>query len=187
MRIQRVDVQAFFTAIAICAAGLTGYMVWADRSERNQRREEWQAKRDEPASSWYVVRGVNVLAFVEGDDTQVSFDREIRQPFTLEWTLQTYSAEAKPGQRPECATDGKNFLTPNPSNEITVIPWSELWRKDPCNLRAGNYILKAHGVLKIVGYPEKEVERASNIFRVLPKGSQLFIEPEQAQKLESIQ
>ena len=184
--------------------GILGYQNYAAEQhrivyerEQNAAREarlaEWRAKEkakeETPASEWYVMRGISVRDFVEGEEAtaQVSFDSETKKPFVLEWDLQAYSTNPQPGEPTPCSISDRRTRTPKAENVATIVPWPKLWDRRPCHLAAGEYVLTFHGVLKIAGFPDKEVERTSNIFRVLPKGAQLYVEPEQAQKLESIQ
>lgn len=198
MKLQRVDILGIVTGTLLVAVAYIGWNMYWDKVEREERRAAWierraaevkaaQEKIDEPAATWYALRGINLDDFVEGENPLVAFDSEVRKPFVLHWTVQVHMVDAKAGFPPVCETGATFFREPNDNNGLAIIPWTELWKRNPCKLNPGSFVLKAHALLQITDYPDKEVERASNIFKVLPAGSQLYIDPKQVQKLDSVQ
>lgn len=196
--LERVDVISFFTAIIFVATCGMGYKMYSDSAERAARQTAWkerraaeareaQAKIDEPASSWYVLRGINLDNFIEGEDPKVVFDSDVKKPFINEWNLQVHGVDAKADFPPVCSTGDSSIRTPGDKEGLVILPWSQVWRRNPCDLKPGTYLVKYHGTLHIVGYPDKEVDRLSNIFTVLERGSLLSVPPEQVQQLEKAQ
>jgi hypothetical protein len=53
-----------------------------------------------------------------------------------------------------------------------------------CDILPGEYIAVGTWTLQPRGYPDKTIIYTSNPFSVLPAGAQIFISPEQVQKLE---
>ena len=147
-------------------------------------------KEAEPASNWYVLRSINVPDFVEGDDPVVTFESEVRQPVMVEFNVQAHKINDGVGFPPVCPTEGRIYRTPDDNKGLTLVKWSEfmaMGAHPDCQLPAGEFILKARVGLKIAGYPDKELDRASAPFRVLPKGSLLYVEPQQAQELQKLE
>lgn len=175
----------------ILGFAILGYQNYAAEKLREKRIAEWrereQAKETAPVTDWYVLRGINLDNFIEGEDPPVAFDSEVKKPFNLKWTVQAHKVDAEPGYPPVCATGATYFRTPSDNRGLSIIPWSELWRRNPCAIGPGKYVLKAHAVLHIVGYPTKETDRISNIFTVLPKGSETYVKPERIEQLEKAQ
>lgn len=170
MKITRTDIVASFVALA----AIFGYVRY-DRS----------VKEEVPATDFFVVRNISVPDFIEDTDPMVVYDRTIKEVFNATWTLEVISTV--PGENyAVCTGSGVNHYTPDKELPKEGVRLSWLLGKD-CGLRAGQYTIQAHYEIRPEGFPTKNYSATSNIFNVLPRGAQLYIEPEQVEKLEKVQ
>jgi len=139
-------------------------------------------KEAEPIDNWLVIKSIQVPDHVLGEDAAVIYDREIKRPFIGTWTA---SVEAVPANRDFlCRASGVNDYQPGdalPSGGVTL----SLIFGAHCPWYAGNFVLRTAWEIRREGYDIKVVRQTSRVFRVLPKGSQLDLTPEQVEKLEA--
>lgn len=198
MKLQRVDYIAGLVGFLTVAVVYIGWNMYWDKVDREERRVAWaekreaeakeaQAKIDEPASTWFALRGISIKDFVEGEDPTVVIDREVKKPFIQHWILQVHRVDVAPEFPPVCETSGTVWRTSMGGDNLVTLSWSKLWGSKPCHLYPGNYILREYNRLEILGYPDKEVERVSDIFAVLPMGSEKYVTPKIIEQLGKAQ
>lgn len=170
MKLTRIDAWAFFAG----AGALAGWLAYSSA-----------VKETTPATEWFSVRNISVPDFVKGEDPAVVYDRVISKPFSGTWNVEVHPVSAAEDY-PVCTGSGTNLYKPNetlPEKGIT-LSW---FVGRVCDLPEGQYNLEVNYEIRPEGYPTKQYSATSNIFRVLPKGSQLYIAPEQVQQLEKAQ
>ena len=165
-------------AVIIGAAMLTGYIQY-----------QKSAQESAPATDWFVVRGISVADFVQGENPPVVYDRVIKKPFDATWSAEIHNAAAGPDYA-ICSGSGTNFYEPKETLPETGVNMSwfigaEAWKL--CSLNEGQYVIKTRYEMRPSGYPIKYYEATSNIFRVLPRGAQLYVTPKQVDQLEKAQ
>jgi hypothetical protein len=176
--------QGNFAAVmlALCASILLFvYGQW--QSERNTESEIARRAAALP-DQWMVVRNVAVPDFVEGTDPLITYSREIRKPFIGEWLVEVHQAGS--ADTAPCYGSGRNRYEVDeviPEGGV-LLSW---FIGTKCSLPPGKYILDTTWTILADGYPPKEIRYLSNPFTVLPKGGQLFLTPEQAQRLDGKQ
>lgn len=125
---------------------------------------EWQ-KGKVPPEDWFTIRQVSVADFAAGtDDAPVVYDREIRRPFEGDWIVKVI---AIPDNVLVCSGSGTNYYEPQDKVPEIGVTFDWFVGKD-CRLAPGQYALRVHYKLRVIGYPEKYLDVSSNVFRVLP-------------------
>lgn len=171
LRVKLVDIFALATAIAIS----TGYFHYYKGY-----------KESVPATDFYVIRSISIADYVEGQEPLVVFNNEVKQPFAGDWTVDVSNVDDKLNFPPlPCKGSGTKSFTISDSVPPDGVPLTVILAKK-CDLKAGQYILKYHLDLRPPNYPTKSLDVASNIFRILPAGSQLYVTPEQSKALEKL-
>lgn len=166
-RFQRIDLLAAVFAVAIVAVGFR----WVEAF-----------KVSAPASHWFEVYDVYVPDFVEGDDPPIIYDKVVRKPFVGEWVADIRPfTEGTPAA--VCVGSGtSHYAVEEQAKENPTLEW---YIGKDCKLPPGTYTMSTVWEVRPEGYPTKYVEKNSNVFTVFPRGSQMFLTPEQVQKLES--
>lgn len=173
-----------FQALILTVIFGTSLLGWQRHASESARVAKEQAIIAEPADNWFEVKNISIPNFIDGDDPNIIYDRVIKKPFSATWNVEVHRA----GEAEDfayCTGSGTNFYEPKevlPDSGVT-LSWF-IGKK--CNLPSGQYTIESHWEIRPEGYPTKEESYTSNLFRVLPKGSQLFITPEQSQKLEEL-
>lgn len=170
MKLHRVDMLAAVVAVAV----VFGWTQWSEHS-RNAL----------PASDWLTVNNISVPDFVQGEDPAVIYDREIKKVFSGTWNVEVHGSTAS-NNYAVCSGSGTNLYKPEEALPESGVTLSWLIGRI-CDLPEGQYNLEANWEIRPEGYPPKQYAATSNIFRVLPKGAQLFIEPEQVEQLDKAQ
>lgn len=170
MKLTRIDAYAVLTGAVVVA----GWFAYSSA-----------VKEAIPATEWFSVRNISVPDFVKGEDPAVIYDREVKQPFSGTWNVEVHPVSAAVDY-PVCTGSGTNLYKPNEALPEKGVTLSWLVGR-VCNLSEGQYNLEVNYELRPRGYPAKQYSATSNIFRVLPEGAQLYIEPEQVQQLEKAQ
>jgi hypothetical protein len=127
------------------------------------------------------MRNIAVPDFIEGTDPLITYAREIRKQFIAQWIVEVHPVGAKENYT-ICTGSGINNYEPFeviPENG-TTLSW---FIGKQCNLGPGKYILDATWSIMSEDMPPKIIRFASNPFTILPRGSQLFLTPDQVLKL----
>jgi len=164
--IKRID----FYSMAAAAVLVTGWLIWSDA-----------AKKEVPAETFFEVKSVSVPNFVAGDDPNMIYDRVIKKPFHATWSVEVHRVGGETDYA-YCYGSGTQFYEPKETLPKAGVTLSWFVGKD-CNLPEGQYTLQASWEIRPEGYPTKNERVTSNLFRVLPKGSQLYLTPDQTKKL----
>lgn len=167
--IKRVD----FYSMGVAAILVTGWLAWSDA-----------VKKEVPASTWFEVKNISVPNFVEGDDPMMIYDRKIIKPFHATWSVEVHRANDAVDYA-YCYGSGNQFYEPKEILPKSGVTLSWFIGKD-CKLPEGQYTLQASWEIRPEGYPTKIETYTSNLFRVLPKGAQLYLTPEQAAKVRGL-
>ena len=171
---KKVDIYAFICAVLIVAG-------WYFYSA--------SVKDNAPATDWFVVRNVSVPDFIAGSDPPVNYDRVIKKEFFGRWSVEVHGTTQSTNYA-ICTGSGQNHYEPTETLPDTGVSMSwfmgvDGWKK--CSLKEGQYVLEITYLITPQGYPEKLYTATSNIFRVAPEGSQLYVTPEQTRTLKEIQ
>lgn len=129
---------------------------------------------------WFVVRNVAVPDFVQGSDPLITYSREVREPFIGDWIVEVH--KEGDGEFQFCYGSGRSRYEANeelPSAGV-LLSW---FIGAKCDFTPGKYFLDTTWTIRAQGYPEKTVRFVSNPFTVLPRGAQLFVTPQQAERL----
>lgn len=172
MNITRIDIFGAVGGVLI-AGVIYSYMV--------------SVKNAAPPTEWFAVKDISVPDFVQGDDPPVIYNRQILKPFYGDWSVEIHGTNESTDYA-ICAGSGSAYYEPKENLPDTGVSMSwffgyEAWKG--CSLNDGQYVLQTHWKIRPIGYPEKEYSMTSNIFRVLPKGAQLYVTPTQSQQLET--
>jgi hypothetical protein len=164
----------------------------ADRS-RIQRLTEFRAERlakeAKPSTDWFEVNILVIPDFSIGEDPKIVYSRNIKQPFNGSWTVDIIHVT---DNSIVCYNSEKRDYTPGRtlSPEGIKISWffsSVKWENCSSSLSPGQYTLRASWILEPAGYPVKNYAVSSNVFRILPKGAQPYVTPEQTMQLDKAQ
>lgn len=174
---------------AIALAGIIGIglMVWQTHQYRVERRAENAAMAERealPVERWYVVRGVFVPDFVQGEDPFIVYDREIRQPFQATWIVEMHPV-GDANDFAICTGSGSNYYEPKETLPDSGVKLFAFYMGKKCDVPPGEYILETRWTLTPAGFPAKTLQKSSNIFTILPPGAQTYVTPEQVEKLEA--
>lgn len=169
---------------AFMGLGLMAWQTYEDRAERQADRAAMAERAALPVERWYVVWGVFVPDFVEGEDPFIVYDREIRQPFQASWIVEMHPVGA-PNDFAVCTGSGANYYEPKETLPDTGVRLFAFYMDKRCDVPPGKYVLESRWTLMPEGYPVKVLQKSSNIFTVLPRGAQTYVTPEQVEKLET--
>lgn len=189
------NLPALIIAAVLVFSGLAvrNYFQEQSQIEREQARLErinkWRAEREarnaEPIENWIVQRGITVKDYIEGDDTLIFVDRDkIKQPFTANWSVSVIKTDTLTDV---CDASGLKVYEAGEILPVAGTKMSSMFSQRPCVLEPGQYVLRGLWQIHRPGYEDVPISRTSIPFNVRPKGAQLFVEPEQVQKLEDIQ
>jgi hypothetical protein len=173
--------QGNMAAILLALVTVLIILAWQQYSFRSIREARYNAYLAAVPEEWFVVRNVAVPDFIEGTDPLISYAREIRKQFVAQWIVEVHPVGVKDNFA-ICTGSGVNNYEPfeqMPENGVT-LSW---FIGKNCNLKQGKYILDATWSIMSEDMPPKVVRFGSNPFMVLPRGSQLYLTPEQVQKL----
>lgn len=175
---------------AIIGFGGIAYQNYRQEQARIERFEKYRAERAarnaEPIENWLNQRSVFVPDFVLGDDVNVVFDRDpIKRSFTSEWSVTVITAD----ENLAAICDVSGFKDYEPGDTLAAIGVSmkTMFGPKPCAWTPGEFVMRATWKISREGYEDKIITRTSNPFRVLEPGAQIYVEPEQVQKLEGMQ
>lgn len=138
----------------------------------------------EPAASFFEIKNLAIPNFIAGTDPQITYDRVVKKTFSGTWNVEVHLAGDK-SDYSFCTGSGVNEYALSPEGKDANVSLSWFMGKD-CHLPPGQYFLQANWEIRPDGYPTKRESYSSNLFRVLPIGSELFITPSQIEKLNSI-
>jgi hypothetical protein len=175
MKLKKIDLYSAATAVCL----MLGYLVWSN-----------YVKEEKPAEEWFVVKNIAVPNFIEGDDPLMIYDREVKLPFDATWNV-IISRVGVPTLDPVCSGSGHHNYEPRtkmPEAGVTMsfFVGDDAWRNCSNKMKEGQYSLRVSYEMRPEGYPVKHLSYSSNLFRVLPRGAQLYIEPDQLQALEKL-
>lgn len=139
-----------------------------------------------PIEDWVDVRSVFVPDHVVNQDALVVYDRDIKKPFIADWTVKAMPVEESPTFICEAAGK-KDYVAGDKNLPDAGITLEYIFRAHPCKWEPGDYILKTTWIIKRPGYEDVVLRRNSNVFKILPEGSQLYLSKEQVEKLEETQ
>ena len=157
------------------------------RIERIQKfRAEREARNAEPIENWLNQRAVFVPDFVLGDDVNVIFDRDpVKRQFSSAWSVTVITADESLAA--VCDVSGFKNYEKGETLVATGVSMATMFGPKPCAWTPGEFVMRATWKISREGYEDKIITRTSNPFKVLAPGAQLHIEPEQVQKLDSMQ
>lgn len=146
----------------------------------------WQKERlrEVPAETFFEVKSVSVPDFIEGDNPLIIYDRHAKKTFFGYWNVEVH----KLGEATDYAyCSGSGSAKYEIKEQLPKIGVTLEWfiGKD-CKLPPGQWILQTNWEIHAEGYPPKFLTFNSNLFNILPKGSQLFLTPAQSNKLEKV-
>lgn len=147
-------------------------------------RQWW--RNSEPIENWVDMRSVFVPDHVINQEALVVYDRDIKKPFIADWTVKAVPIDESPTFICE-ASGKKDYVAGDTNLPDAGITLEYIFRAHPCKWEPGDYLLKTTWIVKRPGYNDVLIRRNSNVFRVLPEGAQLYVTPEQVQKLEDVQ
>ena len=167
MKLTRVDAYAFLFGAVFLAIWFGLSAKWKDAA---------------PSTDFFEVNRLYVADFVQDDDPILSYDRTIKQKFFGTWAAEIYDAASKERTIPACFGDGSRIY--NPGDEPPV-PVTLKWFIDKdCHLEPGQYIVEVVWKIQPEGYPVKEYKTISNIFKVIPRGGALYVDPKIIEQLD---
>ena len=172
-------------ALAV-AIVLSGLLIWWQNYAAEQERI---AKNSEPIENWIDFRSAHVPDFVQGDEgkTLVQLDMEFKQPITMHWTVEAASVTTEV-RNFSCKASGViNTFKPGDTLPPDGVSLEFIFRSRPCKWTPGEFMINTEMEVHRDGYDTAIVSRSSNPFRVLPEGAQLYVTPEQVQKLENVE
>lgn len=168
--LKRVDAYAAIVGAAL----LTGWFAYSST-----------VKDASPATDFFSIETLNIPDFVEGNDPVMSYSRTIKQNFFGTYIVEIVDVKANRASLPVCINSGSRNYTvgkklPNP----VTLGW--FVNKD-CGLKPGQYIANSTWKIEADGYPPKSYDKSSNVFRVIPKGGQLYVDPKIIEQLQQSQ
>jgi hypothetical protein len=145
--------------------------------------DRWAAWQNEamPPDQFFSVKTLSIPNFIEGEDPLISYDRDIKKEFYGDWIVSIH--QVKTGEDyPICSGSGSNhYITGETLPKVGVtLDW---FIGKSCDLHAGQYTIQASWGIHGDSFSVKHYTHNSNIFTVLPKGSQLYITPDQVKKI----
>lgn len=173
----------FEAAILAIVVGI-GLLFFQQRAIEHERKNRDAILAAEPAASFLEIKNLAVPNFIAGTDPQITYDRTVKKPFSGTWNVEVHLAGDK-SDYSFCTGSGVNDYEPSPEAKDANVSLSWFMGKD-CHLPPGQYFLQANWEIRPEGYPAKRESYSSNLFRVVPVGSELFVTPAQIEKLNSI-
>lgn len=166
MKFTRIDAYAAFV-------GAMAVALWFSYSN--------SVKESLPATDFFTVREINIPDFVEGTDPVMTYDRNIKKDFLGTFIVEIHAATASANYSVCSNSASRTYKAGEKKPETVTLKW---FVDRDCALKSGQYVAETTWKIEAEGYPTKEYSAVSNVFRVLPKGAQLYVTPEQVQKLE---
>ena len=167
----RTDFFAFGAAVAVSA----GWFWWGN------------AVRDAtPASEWFEVKTLSVPDFLKGENPVIAYDRVIHKSFPGTYKIEITAAS----ERGAIVCQNSRSVDYKAGRELpaaVTVSWlfgDAEWPACSSLLVEGSYIIRVAWDINEPGYPVKTYHAVGNVFRVFPAGSQLYVNPEQLQKIE---
>lgn len=167
--INRTDIWA----VIIGAGLLTGYVQY-----------QKAAHEAAPATDWFTVREVNIPNFVEGQNPIIVYDRTIKKDFFGTFVVEIHKAEPGVNYAVCSNSASRTYKAGEKPPETVDLKW---FVDRDCGLKSGQYVAETTWKIEAEGYPDKEYSAVSNVFQVLPAGSQTYITPKQIDQLEKAQ
>lgn len=132
----------------------------------------WLYRSNLPVSNIFTA-SVAVPDFYSGDNPLVTYDREIKESFLGDFTVEvkgiTTNTSECTGGLPGVAYDKGELTDP----KITTLRWYVVPHtgKGPCleNLKPGQYYLETNYTIRVRDWPERYLRTTSNVFNVLGK------------------
>jgi len=170
MKLTRVDAYAFLFGAIFLA-------IWFGLSAR------W--KDAAPSTDFFEVNRLSIPDFVQDENPILSYDRTIKQKFFGTWVVEIYDAKSVERSVAACYGDGSSIYD---ASDALPIPVTLKWFIDKdCHLVPGQYIVEVVWKIQPEGYPVKEYKTSSNIFKVIPMGGKLYVDPLILEQLENQQ
>lgn len=127
-----------------------------------------RSRADVPAANWFTVNDIFIPDFRRGENPIITYDRTIKEPFEGFWVIEIERFLPDGRTILECTGSGTNdYEVANyiPENKVS-FQWFIGKRCDA--MPAGEYRMRGSWKMKRPGWPEKQIIRHSNVFRVLP-------------------
>ncbi len=169
--------RALIIAVVVSAAGIS----WQQASYRKEQISQIKILNETPTDTFFEIKNVSVPNFIEGENPFIVYDRQIKKTFTGYWNVEAHMLAGSTDYN-YCSGSGSALYTPKETLPKVGVSLEWFIGKD-CHLTAGQWVLQANWEIHAEGYPPKFQTYTSNIFTVLPKGSQLFVTPEQSAKI----
>ncbi len=170
-------------------AAAIGLIIVLGVKQYQQRKllEEIEFKALAPVGQWFEVSNISIPDFILGEDPLVVYDRTIRRPFNGTWSSEIKPLNGASDLLPTvCTGSGIAHYEAGEQLDPSVVTFSWLTGTKGCPTKPGRYMgIFNYEVRPDNGYPQKTLTTFTNIFTVLPKGSQLYITPEQVRKLDA--
>jgi hypothetical protein len=125
-----------------------------------------RSRADVPAANWFTVNDIYIPDFHAGENPTVVYDRTIKEPFRGFWVMEVERFDGEGKTILECTGAGVNDYEVTdyiPNNEVT-FEWF-LGKKCP-DLEPGSYRIRGTWKMKRDGWPEKQIIKYSNEFKV---------------------
>ena len=167
-------------AVIIAVIGSTAILYWQQSAYETRQTEHDLALSTTPAQDFFEVRHVSVPPFIQGDDPLIVYDRIIKKDFFGTWNVEVHGIATDGTEFLVCSGSGVNKYEPKETALKIGFRFSQYVGNKDCNLQPGQYVLQSNWEIRAEGYPEKQESNTSNLFKVLPKGSQLYVTPEQS-------
>lgn len=174
------NVLALIIAVVVSAGGIA----WQQARIDNARKTEIAEFKAVPSEAFFEVKNVSVPDFIEGENPLIVYDRQVKKTFYGAWNVEVHQVGGETDYA-YCSGSGANKYEPKEQLPKVGVKFDWFIGKE-CHLPAGQYILQVNWEIHPDGYPPKFQTFTSNIFRVFPQGSQLFVTPEQSHKLEKV-
>lgn len=123
-------------------------------------------RADIPAANWFVVNQLYVPDFKIGEDPNITYDRQIKEPFLGFWVVEVERQIEGGRFMLECSGSGVSDYQVSdyiPDNAVT-LEW--FVGKKCAELVEGPHRIRASWRMKRDDWPEKSVVAYSNIFEV---------------------
>lgn len=146
---------------AAVAAVLAGATIWAVSTAKEFRRAS------APASDWFVINEVFVPDHAQGDDPEILYTREVREPFRGFWIVEVQERGVENLSYAACTGSGVNDYDLDDHIPAGQVSLSWFVGRD-CKLKPGLYRLRVSVDMSRPGWPVKQVLAMSNLFTVYP-------------------
>lgn len=130
---------------------------------------QMRQRADVPAANWFTVNDIYIPDFQIGDNPTITYDRTIKEPFRGFWVIEVERFLEDGKTILECTGSGVNDYEVTdyiPRNSVS-FEWFIGRRCEA--LPPGSYRLRGSWKMKRYGWPDKQIIKYSNVFKIGPK------------------